>query len=201
MTDALRVPIKGWAKATWNIVSWHAGEKDKCWPSLETLAMEVGCCRATLCAALSELERLKLITRSSSGGGKSTTYYVHCSAAQQFTVQELNTKEREAKEGDIRSPDHPSKTELDKARTRIRRASVKSTFLAFCEMYPEGVTITVPMLAKELGMRPAQLRSDMLYIIRNLDVPLDKAVRFGTAKRKPWRGPSKNVVPFRQVGR
>jgi hypothetical protein len=81
-----------------------------------------------------------------------------------------------------------------------RRSEVKATFEALCSMYPEGVTITVPMIAREMGStRPSTVRSDMVALIKNLDLDLDLAVRFGQSKRKPWHaGRLKNVVPFRR---
>lgn len=202
MSEVLDVPLHGWLKPIWTILALRAHDRNECWPSLERLEKDTGASKPTICRALVELERLGLIQRDSPGGGKTTRYYVNCNAAKQLTVTQGNTKERERHIGDISPRENAARRELEKARVVLRRGSVRSTFLALCEMYPDGVSITAPMVARELGMRPAAVRSDLLSMIKSMDIPIEQALRFGATKRKPWHsGKLKNVVPFRQAAR
>jgi hypothetical protein len=192
--DAMQVPLKGAIKGVWLVLAFRAGEKEKCWPSLDTIALESGYSRRTVCTAIEELERLRLIVRDASIGGQQTTrYIINCEAASQLAVNSLHTKEKTEEDTHTARFTAEASRELKGARAAIRRAQVRETFVALCGVYPEDVKITVPMLARELGARQPQVRTDMQYLIKHRDVPFDHLVRFGAAKPNP-----KN---FRRVGR
>lgn len=197
MSDGISVPLKGWAKAVWNVLVWRSSEKDVCWPSLERLAFEAGCSVKTVCTVMDELEQKGFISRERSTGRLSTRYTLNCERASQLTVNVLHTKERDISDAAIRrrGPSEP----LEIAKLVLRRSQVRNTFIALCSTYLEDVPITVPMIARELGMKPSTVRTDMASLLRNRDIPEDFAVRFGRVKRRrpKHHGKLSNVVPMR----
>jgi DNA-binding MarR family transcriptional regulator len=208
MSDALNVKLdRGTLKGVWNVLSYRAGDKGECWPSLERIALDTGLGKSTVCRALDELEQMGLIFRNSSEGGgsaRTTVYTINCPRAGQLTVPERDTKERERKKEDAYRLSAEVRRDLDRAKMVRRRSEVKSTFEALCVMYPADVRITVPMICRETGHKPAKVRSDMLALMKNMDIDLDLAHdRFG--KHKPRRarhaGRLTVVVPFTGRGR
>jgi DNA-binding MarR family transcriptional regulator len=208
MSDAFDVKLdRGTLKGVWNVLFYRAGEKGECWPSLDRLALDTGYDKSTVCRALDELERIGLIFRSCNEGGGSahtTVYTINCRTARQLTVAQRDTKERERKKEDAHRLSADIRRDLDRAKMVHRRSEVKSTFEALCVMYPADVRITVPMICRETGHKPAKVRSDMIALMKNMDIDLDLAHdRFG--KHKPRRarhaGRLTVVVPFTGRGR
>jgi hypothetical protein len=173
--------ITGWTKMVFVYLAWRQHEQNYAEVSIGRIAADLGTAGSTVCRALAELDRSKLVSRASSGGRTVTRYTVNCSAAQQLTVAPGNTKDIRPREGSANAT-VGGKRQLDMARAAIRRKQVRETFLALCEMYEPEVIITVSMLARELGARPSQTRTDMQYLIKHRDVPFDILPRFGNAK-------------------
>lgn len=203
MQDGLKVPLRGALKSVWNVLVWHAGQRNECWPALDTIAMEAGLARSTTCSALTELERIGLISRDSPAGGKSTRYFIHCSAAEQLTVRHSDTKERERNSSDSALRTVEAQRRLEVARRARRRHDVKDAFLRLCAVLPPEGMITVPMLARELGARQPQVRADMKYLIDNHDLPFDLLGRFVRSKPNPKnfaKREAAQVLQFRRSG-
>jgi DNA-binding transcriptional regulator YhcF (GntR family) len=201
MSDVFDVDVRGPAKAVLTAIVWRLNGKDECWPSLDRLALDTGLNRATVCRALDELEDGGLIFRDRSEGGKPSTYSVNSRRLQQLTVALCNTKERERKKNCEVRLSAEAKADLDRAKIIHRRSEVKATFEALCQMYPEDVQITAPMVAREIGSPAAKVRSDLIAILKTGDIPPLFAMRFGRTKRNPRHfGKLKNVIPFQRSG-
>jgi DNA-binding MarR family transcriptional regulator len=183
--DAMKVPLKGAQKAVWLVIAYRAAITDQCWPGLETIAEEAGVTVQTVCRAVLELERVGLISRSSPAGGTSTRYFVHSNVALELTLTSRETKERERNKGECVDVNHAARKELELARSVSRRNGVKDAFYRLVAALPESAVITVPALARELGSRQSQVRSDMNYLIKHRDIPFDILGRFGRSKPNP----------------
>lgn len=173
--------LSGWAKVVFVYLAWRQHDRPYAEVSLDRMADDLGAAKTTICRAIAELERFDVVIRRSSGGRTVTRYTVNCSVAQQLTVAQGNTKDiRHREEG--ANATVGGKRHLDMARAAIRRKQVRETFIALCGYYETDVKITVPMLARELGARPSQTRTDMNYLIKNRDIPFDMIGRFGASK-------------------
>lgn len=191
MSDALKVPLKGWVKPVWSVLAWHANDKNKCWPSLETIALEAGCCKRTAQDAINELENEGLIKIDRSNGRSSHVYHINGARAATLTVHGLPPKERERKEIYVscrdEMPEHVRRrVELSRSeRTARRRRTVQEGYLSFIARLDVGQYVTVPALAKDLGMSPATVRNDLDAIFRTLDIPYEDQKRLRKSERKP----------------
>jgi DNA-binding transcriptional regulator YhcF (GntR family) len=199
--DALKVPLKGALKAVWLVIAYRAGQTDECWPSLDTIAEEAGVSRNTVCTQMVELERLGLVNRDSPAGGTSTRYHINCHAALQLTVTSRDTKERQKDKHTDDRITVEARRQLKGAQATTRRARTKEAFYELIGVSPADAKITVPMIARHMGSRQPQVRTDMNYLVKNRDIPFDLLARFGTTKPNP-RNFGKNqaaaVLQFRR---
>lgn len=76
---------------------------------------------------------------------------------------------------------------LDK-RTQVirRRQAVRDGYLSFIAMLDAGQYVTVPALAKELGMSPNVVRGDLNALFTSLDICVEDQMRLRKAERRPW---------------
>jgi DNA-binding transcriptional regulator YhcF (GntR family) len=202
MSDALKVNVRGPAKAVWNVIAYRAGEKEVCWPSLETLCEETGFGMSTVCRALDELETLGLIFRTRSEGKKTTRYLINSPRAAELTVPLRDTKERERKERHDVQLSSAAKRDIERAKMVHRRSEVKSVFMALCHLHPTEVLITAPMVAREMGAPVAKIRTDLSALMKNGDLPDLYAMRWGKTKFNPRHARRLvNVIPFQRAAR
>lgn len=185
-------------KAVWLVLVIRANVKGECWPSIERISRDASVSKATVYRALAEFERLGLVRKKKRPNV--TTVYV----LQNFRIsQQGSHRETQRKREPIMDVSSAAKRDMDRARAHLRRSQVKSTFLAFCVLHEPGEIINAPMLSRELGIPVSKVKSDMLALIKNLDIPVEEAMRFGNHKRKPWHaGRLKNAMkPFRSYDR
>jgi DNA-binding MarR family transcriptional regulator len=202
MSDAFNVYLRGPAKGVWLSLALRANGKTECWPSLDRIALDTGLDKATVCRALEKLEEVGLIFRDRPEGGRTTTYTINCRRAQQMTVAERDTKERERKERHDVQLSSAAKRDIERAKMVHRRSEVKSVFMALCHLHPTEVLITAPMVAREMGAPVAKIRTDLSALMKNGDLPDLYAMRWGKTKFNPRHAKRLvNVIPFQRVAR
>jgi hypothetical protein len=187
--DVWAARVKGPAKVVLLCIAWRQNGNSEVRLPLSVICADTGLGKSTVCRALTQLEMDGRLFRKSSGGRAQSVYSVNIPQLSQsgtqtpFASQSGTPVERGdsvlSTEG--RKPE-TAKSRLEPAQRAIRRRGVLNTFIDLCEMYETDVKITVSMLAREMGSRPAQVRADINYLIKNRDIPFDQIERFGNAK-------------------
>lgn len=215
MSDAWKVSLPPSAKAVFMALIWRANGKRTCWPSIAELTEMTGLSDRAIRYALSYLADEKLIAIESGRGRSSATYHINSNPAVELIEDEPNrqmlpskaatraeSKERKEIREDVDRLSPTAKRDLDRAKMIRRRSEVKATFEALCHLYADDISITAPMVAREMGIPVTKARADLSSLLRNQDLPDIYAMRFGKTKFNPRHARKlQNVIPFQRAGR
>lgn len=124
----------------------RADNEGTCWPSITTLAADTGICRTSVFTALSKLESLSLIRRTSGGPTKSNRYQVVQPTAlvqpsELGSPAQRTTGSTVQRTGVVQptGPKQEPRTRNKKRESRTRLSGVTGVFDSWWQIYPKKV--------------------------------------------------------------